>query len=161
MLVRGPEEAPRVRPRPPRKETVMAKRNRWLKLAAAAALLLASDRLATAARVRYHYVPTDGCDTTTLTPGGAGSAAGERVNWFGSVRQAYDCPPRPTCRVAFRHPYTGRTVTVPLAMPGGTPRIEHVRNRIVFNYGSDTIEVRFLPDGSLDVIYNSGLLRAP
>jgi hypothetical protein len=139
----------------------MSHRNRWLTLAAAVALLFASGGTATAARLRFHYVPTDGCGNTALKPGGISGAAGERVSWFGSVREPYDYAPRPSYRVAFRHPYTGRTVTVPLALPEGTPRLEHVRNRIVFNYGSDTIEVRFLPDGSLDVIYNSGLLREP
>jgi hypothetical protein len=51
-------------------------------------------------------------------------------------------------------------VTVPLFLPWGTLRIEHVRDRIVYNYGSFTTQVRFLPDGSLDVIYNNGFLRA-
>jgi hypothetical protein len=46
-----------------------------------------------------------------------------------------------------------------LALPDGTPVIEHVRQRIVYNYGSYTVEVRFLPEGAVDVIYNSGLLR--
>jgi hypothetical protein len=44
-------------------------------------------------------------------------------------------------------------------LPEGTPRIEHVWRRIVYNYGSYTVAVLFLPDGSVDVIYNSGLLR--
>jgi hypothetical protein len=35
-------------------------------------------------------------------------------------------------------------------------------NRVVYNYGSYTVEVQFLPDGSANVVYNSGLLvRAP
>jgi hypothetical protein len=50
-------------------------------------------------------------------------------------------------------------VNVPLALPDGTPVIEHVGQRIVYNYGSYTVEVRFLPDGGVDVVYNSGLLR--
>jgi hypothetical protein len=52
-------------------------------------------------------------------------------------------------------------VTVPLCLPEGTPRVEHVRDRIVYNYGSYTVEVRFLPDGSVDVLYSSGLFRQP
>jgi hypothetical protein len=51
-------------------------------------------------------------------------------------------------------------VVVPLALPCGTPVIEHVWRRTVYNYGSYTVEVRFLPDGSVDVMYDSGLLRA-
>jgi len=50
---------------------------------------------------------------------------------------------------------------VPLTLPEGTPRIEHRRNRIVYNYGSDVVEVHFLSDGSADVIYDSGLFRRP
>lgn len=135
----------------------MSNRNRWLDMLAVAALLLVSGGVAPAARVRYHFMPADGSGNTVLKPG----PAGERVSWFGPAREAVPPPPRPTCQVTFLHPYTGRTVTVPLALPLSTPRIEHVRNRIVFNYGSDTVEVRFLPDGSVDVIYNTGLLRAP
>jgi hypothetical protein len=58
------------------------------------------------------------------------------------------------------HPCTGQAVSVPLALPCDTPVIQHVRNSTVYNYGSYTVEVRFLADGSVDVIYNSGLLRA-
>ena len=139
----------------------MLNRNQGLTLAAAAALLLVPAPAAWAARVRFHYAPTDGCGTIALKPDGAGGAAGERISWFGAAPEPYGPPPKPTHRVTLLNPYTGRTVTVPLALPLGTPRIEHVRNRIVFNYGSDTVEVRFLPDGSLDVIYNTGLLRQP
>jgi hypothetical protein len=46
-----------------------------------------------------------------------------------------------------------------LALPEGTPVIMHVWQGIVYDYGSYTVEVRFLSDGSVDVIYNSGLLR--
>ena len=52
------------------------------------------------------------------------------------------------------------TITVPLSFPEGTPRIEHRADRVIYNYGSYTVEVHFLPDGSVDVVYNSGLRRA-
>jgi hypothetical protein len=39
--------------------------------------------------------------------------------------------------------------------------MEYRTRRVIYNYGSDTVEVHFLPDGSVDVIYNSGLFRAP
>ena len=61
--------------------------------------------------------------------------------------------------VTFRHPFTGRNITVPLRMPDSTPRMEHRDDRIIYNYNDYYIEVRFLQDGSVDVIYNSGLLR--
>ena len=37
--------------------------------------------------------------------------------------------------------------------------MEHRDDRIIYNYNDYYIEVRFLQDGSVDVIYNSGLLR--
>src|SRR5262249_11929418 len=120
-----------------------------------------------AARVQFHYLPVDPQGHSVLLPSRT-AAAGERVSWFGTVRESYfgRTTVNPTARplivnveAPFRHPYTGRTVIVPLSLPEGTPRIEHVRNRVVYNYGSYTVEVRFLPDGSFDVIYDSGLLR--
>ena len=50
----------------------------------------------------------------------------------------------------------GRNVTVPIRMPEGQPRLEHRADRIVYNYGDYTIEARFLTDGSVDVVYNTG-----
>jgi hypothetical protein len=89
----------------------------------------------------------------------ADGSPGEIAGSFGKARGSVCEPPQPTCRVTFQHPCTGQEVTVPLALPEGTPTIEHVRQRIVYNYGSYTVEVRFVSDGSVDVIYNSGLLR--
>ena len=66
---------------------------------------------------------------------------------------------RPNYLVTFRHAYTGQLITVPVAFPEGTPRLEYRRNRIVYNYGSYTVEAVFNPDGSMDMVYNSGFLR--
>jgi hypothetical protein len=63
--------------------------------------------------------------------------------------------------VTFCHPYTHSNVAVPLALPEGTPNILHGPDRITFNYGSYAVRVRFLADGSVDVVYDSGFLRAP
>jgi hypothetical protein len=41
------------------------------------------------------------------------------------------------------------------------PRMEHRTDRVIYNYGSDTVEVHFQSDGSADVIYNSGVRRVP
>jgi hypothetical protein len=117
-------------------------------------MLLLADP-ASAARLRYHLV---------ADPAGGGClrapAAGERRTLTGW--EPYNCPPpRATRMVSFRHPCTGQTVTVPLALPASTPRMEYVRDRVVYNYGDYTVEVRFLEDGSADVIYDSGLFRAP
>jgi hypothetical protein len=125
------------------------------RLAVAGALLLIAALPADAARVRYHFSPE---------PGGNGclkpAAAGERMTLRGW--QPYNCPPpRATQLVSFRHPCTGQAVTVPLALPDGTPRMEYVRDRVVYDYSGYTVEVRFLKDGSADVVYETGLLRAP
>jgi hypothetical protein len=128
-----------------------------LKFIAAAALLAFCGTPASAARVRFHYAPLDVNGNTTLRPADYG--VGERVSYFGTVRAPINNQPRPTHLVTFRHPYSGRDIALPISFPYGTPRIEHVRDRLIYNYGSDTIEIRFLPDGSADVIYDSGLFR--
>ncbi|MBY0527514.1 MAG: hypothetical protein K2R98_29225 [Gemmataceae bacterium] len=129
-------------------------RNALLTFGAVVALLLCGN-VASAAIVRYHYVPA-GPGPMTLAPGPTG-APGELINIRG--RQPYNCPPRPTCLVTFKHCFTGALVVVPLALPEGTPQMMHRGNRTIYNYGSYTVTVQFLEDGSVDVIYNSGLFR--
>jgi hypothetical protein len=114
---------------------------------------------ANAARMRFHYAATDGCGTMSLKPGGACGAPGERISFFGTVREAVCAPPRPTHFVSIQHPYTGRAVILPLSLPDETPRMEYRAARVIYNYGSYTVEVHFLADGTVDVVYNSGLLR--
>jgi len=129
-------------------------------LLAAVVVLLTAAGGAQAARVRYHYTILDDRGTTIVQPVTQGSP-GERLTW--RMRwEPYNCPPpRATCMVTFRHPCTGKTIILPLGLPADTPRMEYRNNRVIYNYGSDTVEVHFLTDGSADVIYNSGLLRAP
>jgi hypothetical protein len=115
--------------------------------------------MARAAVVRFHYLPADSPEQTTLRP--AGSGVGERSRWFGTVRAPYNGSLRPTHVVTFRHPYTGRNVSVPVALPEGTPNILHGPGRVTFNYGSYTVGAHFLPDGSVDIVYDSGFLRDP
>lgn len=121
-------------------------------------LLAAPD--ASAARLRYHYGVLDEHGTTILRPLNNGSP-GERLTW--SLRwEPYACPPpRATCMVTFRHPCTGRNLVLPLRLPPDLPRMEYRSDRVIYNYGLDTVEVQFFSDGSADVIYNNGLLRAP
>jgi hypothetical protein len=53
-------------------------------------------------------------------------------------------------------------VTVPLTLPFySTPQIYHRGDRLIYDYSTETVEVVFLPDGSVDVVYNSGFLREP
>jgi hypothetical protein len=137
----------------------MQKRDRWQRLFLVAVLFLLSKGRAEAAVVRFHYVPADPQTHTTMKPGCNG--AGETSRWLGPVREPYNCALRPTQVLTFHHPYSGQNVSVPIAMPLGTPRILHARDRITFDYGSYAIRVLFLPDGSVDVVYDSGFLRAP
>ncbi len=139
----------------------MIARMRGLRPLAAVILLFLSARMAAAAEVRFHYAPVDACGNTTLKPSGACGGVGERLRWLGAVREPYNNQPRPTHLATYRHPYTCRNITVPLAFPEGTPRIEYVWNHIVYNYGSYTVAAHFLPDGSVDVVYNHGFLRSP
>ncbi len=136
----------------------MIRGNHWLILAAAG-LLTAAGSSARADAVRFHYGPADLCGRTSLKPAGPCGATATRTSWFGLVREPYTCQFRPTHMMTFYHPCTGRNVTVPMTFPEGTPRIEHRADRIVFNYGSYTVEAHFLPDGSVDTVYNSGPFR--
>jgi hypothetical protein len=133
----------------------MSLRYRLLALAAAGVLLPATAGPAAAARIRYHYTPEAPSRPCLKAP-----AAGERLTLRGW--QAYNCPPpKATALVTFRHPCTGQAVTLPLALPASTPRMEYTNDRVIYDYGSDTVEVSFLPDGSANVVYDTGLLRAP
>jgi hypothetical protein len=125
-----------------------------LNLMVVGALLLGAPRTAHAERVRFHFVPA-GPGTIPMQPAGPG----ERLSVFGTPREPYSGSLRPTYLVTFQHAYTGQQVTVPMALPESTPRIEHVGNRVVFSYTSYTVEAAFLPDGSVDVTYDSGFLR--
>jgi hypothetical protein len=109
--------------------------------------------------VRFRYAPADPSGHVALRPGPAG-AVGEWQPFPGSARrEPYPCQLRPTQLVTFRNPYTCRNVTVPLALPDALPQVEHIGDRVSFNYGSYTVEVRFFPDDSVEAIYNSGFLR--
>jgi len=114
---------------------------------------------AVAEQVRYHFVPADACGKTTQTPVGPKGAMGELRLGLGLRVEPYPYVVKPTQMVTFRHPYTARNVTVPLRLPASTARMEHRADRIIYNYNDYTVEARFLPDGSVDVIYNSGLAR--
>ncbi len=126
--------------------------------AALAAALLILPSSAHASRVRYHYVPSDGgCMVLAPTADGA---PGERLSWIGRGATPFRCAPKPTQNMCFTHPCTGQSVVVPLALPVGvTPRIEHRARGVSFDYGSDTVNVNFLSDGTVDVVYDSGLFR--
>jgi len=57
---------------------------------------------------------------------------------------------------------TGQPLTLPLHLPiDSTPRMEYRTDRVVYDYGTGSVQVLFLPDGSAYVVYEDGLLRAP
>jgi hypothetical protein len=134
--------------------------NRFAFAAGIAVLLALGAGQARAARIRYHYVPAGpgGCAQLDTSRG----APGERLTWRGSW-EPYNCPPQfPTAQVTFRHPCTGQPLTLPLHLPtDSTPRMEYRPDRVVYDYGTGSVQVLFLPDGSAYVIYEDGLLRAP
>ena len=130
-------------------------RNLMPMLAGLAVML--SSTSANAAWLRFHYVPMEGTSKLVLKPNEFSGAPGEVISLSG--RRPWSQPPRITCTMAFYHAYSGRTITVPLALPEGTPNIEHRQNRVIYNYGSYSVQIHFLSDASVDVLYNSGLLR--
>jgi hypothetical protein len=133
---------------------------RWV-LLALAVLFCSSPRLQ-AADLRYHYVPVDAAGNTQLAPvvrSGGGGSPGERISFLGLVQEPAATQPKPTHLVTFRHPFTGRNITVPLMLKPGTPRMSYNRDSVLYNYGSESTEVQFNRDGSADVVYSSGLLR--
>lgn len=111
---------------------------------------------AEAARLRYHYVPAADNGVMTLAPSTFGTP-GVRVTLRGSCPDNRQ-PPSATCIKTYRHPCTGQTVNVPLYLPGN-PTIYNRTNVVLYDYTGDFVEVRFLPDGSVDVSYSSGLFR--
>lgn len=131
----------------------MLARDAFWKVLAVTVALVAGD-VAPAAIARFHFVPVNGCTVQHVPYHGAPA---EKITIFG--RGPYECPPPPTCTVTFCHPYSGAKLAIPLALPDATPQMVHRRDRIMYNYGTYTVTVHFLPDGSVDVIYNSGLFK--
>lgn len=123
---------------------------------AALLLLVASAGTARAARLRYHYVPAGDNAVMTLAPSTFGTP-GVRVTLRGSCADSRQ-PPLATCVKTFQHPCTGQTINVPLNLPGN-PKIYYRTNVVLYDYTGDFVEVRFLPDGSVDVSYSTGLFR--
>src|SRR4051794_41152582 len=102
---------------------------------AALVLMVLTESTGQGAQVRFHYVP-DPTSATSSTLVVAGGTAGELSRWSGAVPEPAAAPPRATHVVTYRHPNPGRNISVPIAFPEGTPRIEYARSRIVYNYGS-------------------------
>ncbi|MBI3822667.1 MAG: hypothetical protein HY289_08305 [Planctomycetes bacterium] len=134
----------------------MIQQLRWLALPL---LLAITPAWAAAEQVRYHFIPTDACGTMTQVPAGPEGTIGELKRGLGVRSLPYPYAVRPNQMVTYRHPFTGRNVTVPIRLPDGLPRMETRADRIVYTRGEYVVETRFLPDGSVDVIYNAGFMR--
>lgn len=128
----------------------------WYTLAIA---LTAFPTIAGAEQVRFRFVPVNACGTMSQVPVGPEGALGELKRGFGAVPLPYPLVVRPNQMVTFRHAYNRHLVTIPLRFPQGSPRIEQRSDRIIYNFADYIIDVRFLPDGTVDVYYNSGFLR--
>ncbi len=134
----------------------MFRRIRWFALLLA---LGASGQSVSAEALRFHFVPVDACGTMTQVPVGPNGAMGELRRGLGARPVASPYLVRPNQLVTFRHPFTGRNATVPIRLPYGPPRMEHGSDRIIYNYGDYIVEARFLRNGAIDIVYNSGFLR--
>ncbi len=115
---------------------------------------------ASAEHLRFHFKPVDACGTMTQVAAGPAGSLGELRRGLGSRPMPSPYLVRPNQMVTFRHPYTGQHATVPIRLPQGAPRMEQTSDRIIYNYGDYVVEARFLPNGSIDLIYNSGFLRS-
>jgi len=111
-----------------------------------------------AAWARLHYVESGAAGTLVYQP--EGSASRTTTSYLGLSVAPAPAVPRPTHIVTFRHAYTGRMVAVPMAFPIGTPRLAYRADSVVYDYGIYSITVRFVEDGSVDVVYRSGLFRS-
>ncbi len=137
----------------------MVKNLRWLAPIVVAVLALPGG--ARAEQVRFLYVPIgDACGNTRQAPHGPDGALGEKITGLGLIPRAYRETFKPTHMVTFRHPANGRNVIVPMTLSGGTPKMEYRNDRIIYNFGDHTVEAHFLPEGSVEVIYSTGFLRA-
>ena len=132
------------------------------KLACALSMLaLATATPARAEVVRFSYKPGHSCGTahTALKVGADGATGAWRASLLSPVTQSYYCQLTATHMVTFRHPTSCQNVSVPIAFPQGTPLITYQSTAIVYTYTAYTVRVEFLADGSVDVVYNSGLFR--
>ncbi|MFO0865687.1 MAG: hypothetical protein U0744_13715 [Gemmataceae bacterium] len=112
-----------------------------------------------AEQVRFRYVPADGNSAMRAQPVGPGGSLAENLRGISYAAYPFNKVYRPTHMVMFWHPYSGRYANIPLTLPESVPTVQRRPDAIVYNYGIYEIEALFLPDGAVDVIYNSGYLR--
>jgi hypothetical protein len=123
------------------------------------ALIAGLPSVAAAELVRFRFVPVGSDSAMRQVPIGPEGAMGELRAVLGGTPRPYNGTFPPNRLVTFRHPYTSKNVTIPMKLPGSTPEVERIGDRLRLNYGTYYVEARFLPDGGVDVVYNSGFLR--
>lgn len=111
---------------------------------------------ADAEQIRIRYWPQDSGPATVMKPAQAGQPTGVRISRFGFRREPYYCLPKANCLKTFTHRCTGQKVTVPLYLPADTPRIAHTWSGISYQYTGFSVNVVFLEDGSVEVVYDNG-----
>ena len=136
----------------------MCRKLQWSALVLIGTLCLPG--LASAEQVRFRFVPADAFGRTQQVPVGPDGAIGEKITGIGLIPKPYRENFRPTHMVTFRHPYTGRNVTVPMTLPLDKARLENRADRITYHFnGGYVIDVRFFSDGSVETFYNAGFLH--
>src|SRR5262245_1929495 len=70
----------------------------------------------------FHYVRPYGSRAMFFTPRSSFAYIGGQVYYLPSPTLQ---PPTPNSWLNFRHPYTHAYVSVPVALPNGTPKVEH------------------------------------
>jgi hypothetical protein len=106
--------------------------------------------------VGFRYVRPTGSRTLVWQPRDSVAFVGNQVFVFPTSLQSQ--PPAPTQWLSLRHPFTHAYVSVPVALPSGTPRLEQRSDRLIYDYGFMSIVILFLRDGSVNVSYNSKTL---
>ncbi|MBX9679161.1 MAG: hypothetical protein K2X38_10395 [Gemmataceae bacterium] len=127
----------------------------WIALVACALM----PALSRAEQVRFRYVPADANGAMRAQPIGPGGSLAENLRGLSYAAYPFNKVYRPTHMVTFLHPSSGRNAVIPLTMPESEPTVQRRGSAIAYNYGIYEIELLFLPNGAVDVIYNSGYLR--
>jgi hypothetical protein len=123
---------------------------------AALVLLALAAQAAPAEQIRIRYWPQNSGASTVMKPADAGQPTGVKVSRFGLRTEPYYCLPKANCLKTFCHKCTGQNVTLPIYLPAATPRIAHTWSGISYQYTNFAVNVNFLQDGSVEVVYADG-----
>ena len=126
---------------------------RWFPRLAALGCLLTAGPFASlrAEDTDFRYVRPYGSRAMFFTPRSSFAYVGGQVYYLPSPSTQ---PPAPNTWLNFRHPYTHAYVSVPVALPNGTPRVEHRSDRLIYDYGFVAVVIHFIRDGSVNVSYD-------